>query len=67
MSFTMRSIRPMSVLFRLIGICLPAPLFLLVLVNASYGQESMPQHAPTVTLLTDALQEAEQNNPQIQA
>ncbi|MGC2017537.1 MAG: TolC family protein, partial [Candidatus Acidiferrales bacterium] len=27
----------------------------------------MPQHAPTVTLLTDALQEAEQNNPQIQA
>src|SRR6266481_9942051 len=53
-------------LLRFIAIGLPALLFSSVFVTASFGQESMPQRAQRVTPLADVLQEAEQNNPQIQ-
>jgi outer membrane protein, heavy metal efflux system len=65
MSFRMRSIRTTRLLFRFITTNLLALLFSVVLVSASFGQEPMPQHAATP--LADILQEAEQNNPQIQA
>src|SRR5580704_5476278 len=67
MLFRMRSIRTTRLLFRFITTNLPALLFSVVLVGASFGQEPMPQHAPAVTPLAQLLQEAEQNNPQIQA
>jgi outer membrane protein, heavy metal efflux system len=54
-------------LFRLIAIGLPALLFPTLFVTASFGQKPMPQYSQTVTPLADVLQEAEQNNPQIQA
>jgi outer membrane protein TolC len=40
--------------------------FSVVFVSASFGQEPMPSHAQAATPLADILQEAEQNNPQIQ-
>jgi outer membrane protein, heavy metal efflux system len=55
------------VLFKSIAIALPALLFSTVFVTASSAQNPMRQHEPTVTPLADVLQEAEQNNPQIQA
>jgi cobalt-zinc-cadmium efflux system outer membrane protein len=67
MSFTMRSIRTTRVLFRFIMINLLALLFSVVLLGASFGQESMPQQAQAATPLADILREAEENNPQIQA
>ena len=54
-------------LFRFIAIALPALLFSPVFVTASSAQNPMPQHEPTVTPLAEVLQQAEQNNPQIQA
>src|SRR5580700_334996 len=66
MLFRMRSIRTTRLLFRFITTNLPALLFSVVLVGASFGQEPMPQHAQAATPLADILQEAEQNNPQIQ-
>jgi outer membrane protein, heavy metal efflux system len=53
--------------FALMAIALPALLFPTVFVTASFGQETMPQHAQTATPMAQVLQEAEQNNPQIQA
>jgi outer membrane protein, heavy metal efflux system len=66
MSFRMRSIRTTRVLFRFITTNLLALLFSVVLVGASFGQESMPRQAQAATPLADILREAEQNNPQIQ-
>jgi outer membrane protein TolC len=42
-------------------------LFPLVLVSVSYAQQSVPHQAQAVAPLAQLLQEAEQNNPQIQA
>jgi cobalt-zinc-cadmium efflux system outer membrane protein len=67
MSFRTRSIRTTRVLLRFITTILLALLFSVVLVGASFGQEPMPQHGQAATPLADILQEAEQNNPQIQA
>src|SRR5271156_6529327 len=67
MSFRTRSIHTTPVFFRFIMTILLALLFYVVLVSASFGQEPMPQHPQGVTPLADVLQEAEQNNPQIQA
>jgi outer membrane protein, heavy metal efflux system len=67
MSFRMRSICNTRLFFRFITTNLLALLFSVVLVSASFGQESMPQSTQMVTPLADVLQEAEQNNPQIQA
>jgi outer membrane protein TolC len=54
-------------LSRSIAQALPVLLFSALFVPASPAQESMVQKAQTVTPLADVLQEAEQNNPQIQA
>ena len=54
-------------LFRFIEISVLAPLFSVVHVSVSFAQESMPHQAQAVTPLAELLQEAEQNNPQIQA
>ena len=67
MLFTLRKNGTTRFLFRFIAIALPALLFLTVFVTASSAQNPMPQHEPTVTPLSEALQESEQNNPQIQA
>jgi outer membrane protein, heavy metal efflux system len=67
MSFRTRSIRTTRVLSRFIATNLLPVLFSVVLVGASFGQEPMPQQAQAATPLADVLQEAEQNNPQIQA
>jgi outer membrane protein, heavy metal efflux system len=53
--------------FTLVAVGLPALWFSMVAVTASFGQESMPQHAETPTPLAQVLQEAERNNPEIQA
>jgi len=44
-----------------------ALLFLAVLGKSTFAQEQAPQHEHVVTPLADLLQEAEKNNPQIQA
>src|ERR1700734_3039563 len=67
MLFTLRKNGTTRFLFRFIAIGLPALLFSAVFVAGSYGQESMPQNTQPVTPLAEVLQEAEQNNPQIQA
>jgi cobalt-zinc-cadmium efflux system outer membrane protein len=67
MSFRTRRIRTTPVFFRFIMTNLLALLFCVVLVSASFGQEPMPQPPQGVTPLADVLQEAEQNNPQIEA
>src|SRR5271170_5507060 len=67
MSYRTRSICTTRVLFRFITTNLLALLFSVVLVRASFAQEPMPLHAQAATSLADVLQEAEQNNPQIQA
>jgi cobalt-zinc-cadmium efflux system outer membrane protein len=67
MLFMLRKNGTIRFLFRFIAIALPALLFSTVFVTAISAHDPMPQHEPTVTPLTDVLQEAEQNNPQIQA
>jgi cobalt-zinc-cadmium efflux system outer membrane protein len=67
MLFTLRKNGTTRFLFRLIAIGLPALLFSTVFVPGSFGQESTPQNTQAVTPLAEALQEAEHNNPQIQA
>jgi outer membrane protein, heavy metal efflux system len=54
-------------LFRFIETTLATLLFALVFVSASSAQEPEPHQAQAVTPLAQLLQEAEQNNPQIQA
>ena len=54
-------------LLRFIAVGLPVLWFSMLPVTRSFGQESMPQHAERPTPLAQVLQEAEQNNPQIQA
>jgi cobalt-zinc-cadmium efflux system outer membrane protein len=67
MLFMLRKNGTTRFLFRFIAIALPALLFSTVFVTAISAHDPMPQHEPTVTPLTEVLQEAEQNNPQIQA
>jgi cobalt-zinc-cadmium efflux system outer membrane protein len=67
MSFRTRRIRTTAVFFRSIMTNLQALLFCVVLVSASFGQKPMPQPPRGVTPLAAVLQEAEQNNPQIEA
>jgi outer membrane protein, heavy metal efflux system len=67
MLFTLRKNGTTRFLFTFIAIGLPALLFSTVFVTASFGQESMPRKTQVVTPLVDVLQEAERNNPQIQA
>jgi cobalt-zinc-cadmium efflux system outer membrane protein len=66
MRLTLRKNGTTRFLVRFIAIGLPALLFSTVFVTATFGQESMPQKTQAVTPLADVLQEAEQNNPQIQ-
>jgi cobalt-zinc-cadmium efflux system outer membrane protein len=67
MRLTLRKNGTTRFLFRFIAIGLSTLLFSTVFLTASFGQESMPQKTQAVTPLADVLQEAEQNNPQIQA
>jgi cobalt-zinc-cadmium efflux system outer membrane protein len=67
MPLIMRNNGTTRFLFRFIGTSLPVLLFSLVFVSLSFAQESQPYQAQAVTPLTELLQEAEQNNPQIQA
>ena len=67
MLFMLRKNGTTRFLFRFSAIALPALLFSPAFVTASSAQNPMPQHEPTVTPLAEVLQEAEQNNPQIQA
>jgi cobalt-zinc-cadmium efflux system outer membrane protein len=67
MLFMLRKNGTTRFLFRFIAIALPEILFSPAFVTASSAQNPMPQHEPTVTPLAEVLQEAEQNNPQIQA
>jgi outer membrane protein, heavy metal efflux system len=67
MSLTLRKNGTTKSLFRLVEICLPVLLFSAVFVTASSGQVTMLQRAQTVTPLAEVLQEAERDNPQIQA
>src|SRR5271154_6267340 len=67
MLFMLRKNGTTRFLLRFIAIALPALLFSPVFVTANSAQNPMPQHAQTATPLADVLQEAEQNNPQIQA
>jgi outer membrane protein, heavy metal efflux system len=53
--------------FSFIESSLAALLFPLVLISVTSAQESVPHQAQAVTPLAQLLQEAEQNNPQIQA
>ena len=53
--------------FTFIEASLPVLLFSLVFVGVSSAQETLPHQAQAVTPLAELLQEAEQNNPQIQA
>src|SRR6266702_415368 len=67
MLLTLRKNGTTRFLFRFIAIDLPALLFSIGLVSASFAQESTPHQTQTVTPLAELLQKAEQNNPQIQA
>src|SRR6266702_1370182 len=67
MLLTLRKNGTTRFLFRFIAIDLPALLFSIGLVSASFAQESTPHQTQAVTPLAELLQEAEQNNPQIQA
>jgi cobalt-zinc-cadmium efflux system outer membrane protein len=67
MLFMLRKNGTTRFLIRFIAIGLPALLFSPVFVTASCAQNPMPHHESTVTPLAEVLQEAEQNNPQIQA
>jgi outer membrane protein TolC len=52
---------------RFIDTSLRALIYSLVVASVSLGQEPTPHEAVALTLLTELLQEAERNNPQIQA
>jgi cobalt-zinc-cadmium efflux system outer membrane protein len=67
MLFMLRKNGRTRFLFRFIAIALPALLFSAAFVTASSAQNPTPKGGPTVTPLAEVLQEAEQNNPQIQA
>ena len=67
MLFMLRKTGTTRFLFRFMSIALPTLLFSTVFVTASAAQNPMPQDEPTVTPLAEVLQEAEENNPQIQA
>ncbi len=67
MLLTLRKNGTTRFLFRFIAIDLPALLFSIGLVSASFAQESTPHQTQTVTPLAELLRETEQNNPQIQA
>jgi outer membrane protein TolC len=67
MSLMMRKNGTTRFLFRFIGTGLLVPLFSLVFVSVSPAQEPQALQAEAVTSLAELLQEAEQNNPQIQA
>jgi cobalt-zinc-cadmium efflux system outer membrane protein len=69
MLFMLRKNSATKLLFRFTAIGLPALLFFTVFVAPSPGQEPTPQprHAQAATPLAQLLQEADENNPQIQA
>ncbi len=67
MLLTLRRNRTTRFLVKFTEISLLALLFSVVLVSVSLAQEPTPHQAQAVTLLAELLQEAEQNNPQIQA
>jgi outer membrane protein, heavy metal efflux system len=69
MLFMLRKNSATKLLFRFTAIGLPALLFFTVFVAPSSGQEPTPQprHAQAATPLAQLLQEADENNPQIQA
>ena len=67
MSLMMRKYGTTRFLFRFIESSLAVLLFPLVFVSTSSAQESEPHQAQAFTPLAQLLQEAEQNNPQIQA
>jgi len=67
MLFMLRRNGTIRFLFRFISIALPALSLSAFFVTASSAQNPMPRDEPTVTPLAEVLQEAEQNNPQIQA
>jgi outer membrane protein TolC len=67
MSLMMRKNRIARFSFRFIEASLPIVLFSIVFVGVSSAQETLPHQAQVVTPLAELLQEAEQNNPQIQA
>src|SRR5712671_6312678 len=67
MSLMMRKNGTTRFLFRFIESSLAVLLFPLVLVSVSSAQQSVPHQAQAVAPLAQLLQEAEQNNPQIQA
>ena len=67
MSLMMRKNGTTRFLFRFIQISLAVLPFPLVLVSVSSAQESLPHQTQAVTPLAQLLQEAEQDNPQIQA
>jgi outer membrane protein, heavy metal efflux system len=69
MLFMLRKNSTTKLLFRFTAIGLPALLFFTVFVAPSSGQEPAPQprHAQAATPLAQLLQEADENNPQIQA
>jgi outer membrane protein TolC len=67
MQLTFRKNGPTTFSFRFIAQGLPALFFSAVFITASFGQEPMFQKTKTVTPLAGVLQEADQNNPEIQA
>src|SRR5260370_25788711 len=67
MSLMMRKNGTTRFLSRFTETSLPVLVFCLAFVSVSFAQESQPHPAQGVTRLADLLQEAEQNNPQIQA
>src|SRR5216684_4458403 len=67
MLLTLRNNGTTRFLVGFVEIGLLALLFSVVFVSASFAQEPTPHQAQAVTPLAELLQEAEQNNPQIQA
>jgi cobalt-zinc-cadmium efflux system outer membrane protein len=67
MSLKMRKNRKTKLALRFVDTGLRALIYSLVLASVSLGQEPTPHQAVAVTPLGELLQEAEQNNPQIQA
>jgi outer membrane protein, heavy metal efflux system len=67
MLLTLRKSGTTRFVFSFIEIGLLVLLFSIVFVSVSFAQEPTPYQAVAVTSLAELLQEAEQNNPQIQA
>ena len=67
MLLTLRKSGTTRFVFRFIEIGLLVLLFSIVLVSASFAQESTPHQMQAVAPLAELLREAEKNNPQIQA